>query len=251
MPMQRPLIVGGASGIGLALAHRLAARPEVGHVYIVDRNAVPTEQSHSKFVPYRFDLASDDFSIFDQLVDADTLLITAGFGRLAPFSEIDDAHIQTSFAVNTVAVSRLLHRFFPRLLESTPFPCLVMGSIAGFMSSPLYAIYGATKAALKVLIESLNVELEMASTPNRILHVAPGSIRGTRFNATQADALTNLEAVTPLADEILQHLEAGDDRFIPQYEEVFRHVLERAHADFRAEGRHSYHYKLQTLAQRQ
>ncbi len=28
------------------------------------------------------------------------------------------------------------------------------------------------------------------------------------------------------------------------YEEVFREVLERYHTDFRAEGRHSYDYKL-------
>ena len=48
----------------------------------------------------------------------------------------------------------------------------------------------------------------------------------------------------PLAAEILAHLEAGDDRFIPQWEEVFRHVLDRCHNDFRAEGRRSYDYKV-------
>jgi len=47
-----------------------------------------------------------------------------------------------------------------------------------------------------------------------------------------------------LAQEIIAHAEAGDDLFIPRYDDVFREVLERYHADFRAEGRHSYDYKL-------
>ena len=47
-----------------------------------------------------------------------------------------------------------------------------------------------------------------------------------------------------LARDILCHLKAKDDLFIPKYEEVFKNVLERYHRDFRAEGLHSYEYKL-------
>lgn len=47
-----------------------------------------------------------------------------------------------------------------------------------------------------------------------------------------------------LAKEIIDHLQAKDDLFIPLYEEVFRTVLERYHADFRKEGAHSYDYKI-------
>lgn len=39
---------------------------------------------------------------------------------------------------------------------------------------------------------------------------------------------------------------AKDDLFIPQYDEVYKNVLARYHDDFRAEGRHSYEYKIQT-----
>ena len=34
-----------------------------------------------------------------------------------------------------------------------------------------------------------------------------------------------------------------NDLFIPQYDEIFKEVLERYHNDFRAEGMHSYEYK--------
>ena len=55
--------------------------------------------------------------------------------------------------------------------------------------------------------------------------------------------MTETEA---LATEIISHIEAKDDLFIPKYDEVFREVLERYHTDFRKEGRHSYEYKLKS-----
>ena len=244
--MQYPLIVGGAGGIGRAIAQVLSARPEVRRVDIVDRapltpldGEIPGEE---KIVAHRFDLESDDFAFFDRFVEGDTdaLFITAGFGRLSLFSDLDEAHIEHSFAVNSVAPIRIIHHFYPRLLSATRFPCAVMVSIAGFMSSPFFSVYGATKAALKIFIESVNVELERADSPNRLLNVSPGSIAGTGFSG----GATDLTLTTPLAQEIIVHAEAGDDLFIPRYDDVFREVLERYHADFRAEGRHSYDYKL-------
>lgn len=115
-----------------------------------------------------------------------------------------------------------------------------MASIAGFMSSPFFAVYGATKAALKIFIESVNVELEKTGTTNRILNVSPGSIKGTCFN----NGKTDLSITAPLANEIIFHLEEKDDLFIPQYDDIYRKVLERYHDDFRKEGLRSYDYKL-------
>ena len=246
MSMQYPLVVGGAGGIGRAIALVLASRPEVRRVDIVDRAPlVPIADETAgaeKLAVHRFDLESGDFSFFDRFVQGDTdgLFITAGFGRLALFEELDEAYIERSFTVNSVAPIRIVRRFYGRLLAATPFPCAVMVSIAGFMSSPFFSIYGATKAALKIFIESVNVELERAGSSNRLLNVSPGSIAGTGFSG----GATDLKLTTPLAREIIAHAEAGDDLFIPRYEEVFREVLERYHTDFRAEGRHSYDYKL-------
>ena len=126
-----------------------------------------------------------------------------------------------------------------RLTGKGDFLCGVMVSIAGFMSSPFFAVYGATKAALKIFIESVNVELEKGGSTNRILNVSPGSIKGTSFN----NGKTDLSVTKDLAKEIIAHLEAKDDLFIPQYEEIFKHVLVRYQSDFREEGRHSYEYK--------
>ena len=238
--MRKALVVGGANGIGLSIAVALASRDEYQTVYIVDR-ALPEESvMHHKFGCHQFDLMSEDYSIFDGFKDVDTLMITAGFGRLALFKDLSEDYIISSMNVNSTAVMRIIHKFYDRLESSDDFYCGVMVSIAGFMSSPFFSVYGASKAALKIFIESVNVELDKAGSSNRILNVSPGSIKGTSFNQGKTD----LSQTTLLAEEIISHLEAKEDLFIPQYEEVFKKVLERYHEDFREEGRHSYEYKL-------
>lgn len=238
--MKRILIVGGANGIGLSIAKVLTARNEVECVYIVDKAPLAEEHQKEKIESYQFDLTSEDYSLFEQFSDIDCLMITAGFGRLALFKDIPEQMISTYFNVNTIGVIRVIKHFYDRLLSQQNFYCGVMVSISGFMSSPFFSLYGATKAALKIFIESVNVELEKAGTTNRILNVSPGSIKGTSFNQGQTD----ISVTTPLAKEIIENMEKKNDLYIPRYEEVFKTVLERYHADFRKEGLHSYEYKL-------
>ncbi len=241
--MKRILVVGGANGIGLSIATELAKRETTEKVYIVDKAPLADENRLSKMESYEFDLTSADYSIFDKLQDVDGVMITAGFGRLALFKDVPESMISTYFNVNTIAVIRVIKHYYDKLLNDADFHCGVMVSIAGFMSSPFFSLYGATKAALKIFIESVNVELDRAGSKNRILNVSPGSIKGTSFNGQKTD----LSQTFSLAKEIIKHLEVKDDLFIPKYEEVFHEVLERYHDDFRKEGNHSYNYKLQRL----
>lgn len=240
--MRRALIVGGANGIGLSIATHIAQRDDYDRVYILDKSAIESRYHNEKFVHHTFDLLSEDYSILNKFEDIDTLMITAGFGRLAHFADVDEQYIIDSFGVNTTAVIRIIHHFYSKLQSSKDFYCGVMGSISGFISSPLFAVYGASKAALKIFIESVNVELEMTGSKNRILNISPGSIRGTSFY----NGATDLSLTSAITSDIIEHLYAKDDLFIPQYEEIFKDVLARYHQDFRAEGRHSYEYKMQS-----
>lgn len=238
--MRRILIVGGANGIGLSLAKELTKQEGCERVYIVDKMPLEKEYTEFKIRNFEFDLTSTDYSLFNQFPDIDALFITAGFGKLSLFKDIDEAHIISSFNVNTIACIRVIKHFYDRISSKEDFYCGVMVSIAGFMSSPFFAVYGATKAALKIFIESVNVELEKSGTTNRILNVSPGCIKGTSFYHGKTD----LAQTSNLAIEIIDHLKNKDDLFIPQYDEIFRTVLERYHDDFRMEGRHSYDYKI-------
>ena len=240
--IKRILVVGGANGMGLGIATELAKRDSVEKVYIVDKAPLAEEYQNPKFESFQFDLTNEDYSFFNRFADINALMITAGFGKLTLFKDVPEGHIMNSFNVNTIPVLRLVHKFYGKLEAKEDFYCGVMVSIAGFMSSPFFAVYGATKAALKIFIESVNVELKKAGSNNRILNVSPGSLKGTSFTSGKTD----LSVTAPMANAIIEHLEAKDDLFIPQYEDVFKNVLERYHADFRAEGEHSYDYKIQS-----
>ena len=238
--MKRALIVGGANGIGLAIAKELSASDACEKVYIVDKAILAEEYQDDKIESFVFDLTSADYSFFNRFTDIDSLFISAGFGKLSLFKDLDEQYIINSFNVNTIACIRIIKHFYNRLSQQDDFYCGVMVSIAGFMSSPFFSVYGASKAALKIFIESVNVELEKSGTTNRILNVSPGSIKGTSFNQGKTD----LQQTKQLASEIIAHLNNKDDLFIPQYEEIFKEVLNRYHKDFRAEGSHSYDYKI-------
>ena len=238
--MKKILIVGGAGGIGLSMTVILTGRDSVEKVYVVDKAPFPPAYLTAKVEYHRFDLVSEDYSIFDSFQDIDTLIITAGFGKLALFKDIDESLISSYFNVNTIPVLRIIKHFYDKLLGADDFYCGVMVSIAGFMSSPFFSVYGATKAALKIFIESVNVELEKAGSKNRILNVSPGSIKGTSFN----NGATDLSQLQTLANAILSKMQQKSDLFIPQYDEVYKEVLKRYREDFRKEGLHSYDYKL-------
>lgn len=238
--MRKALIVGGANGIGLSIATELAKREDCEKVYIVDKAILSTEYDNEKFESFQFDLLNTDYSFFNRFFDIDTLMITAGFGKLSLFKDLDEPYIINTMAVNTTAIMRIVHCFNDKLHGKEDFYCGVMVSIAGFMSSPFFSIYGASKAALKIFIESVNVELEKQGSSNRILNVSPGSIKGTSFNNSKTD----LSETSWLTKEIITNLMNKNDLFIPQYDEIYKTVLERYQADFREEGRHSYEYKL-------
>lgn len=240
--IKRILVVGGANGIGLAIANELACRESTEKVYVVDKAPLQEQFTHPKIEPFLFDLTSEDYSFFDSFSDINAMMITAGFGKLALFKDVPESHIMSSFNVNTIPVLRLIKRFYGKLEDKEDFYCGVMDSIAGWMSSPLFAVYGATKAALKIFIESVNVELQKGGSINAILNVSPGTIKGSAFYGKEND----LGVLHDLACEIIKHLEAKNDLFIPKYEEVFKEVLQRYHDDFRKEGAHSYEYKLAT-----
>ena len=176
--MKKAIVVGGSNGIGLAIATCLAKEYDV---VVVDKSE-PDASIASRVVFEPLDLTSGDYSVFDRHQDADVVMITAGFGRLALFEDIDESLIDTYFQVNTLPVMHIVKRYYQQLLHRDGFRLGVMVSIAGYMSSPFFSLYAATKAALRMFIESVNVELEKSGSKNCILNVSPGSIKGTRFN---------------------------------------------------------------------
>lgn len=245
--MKHALIVGGNSGIGLALALKLLERDGLD-IHLVGKQApnpsdIPEANREAFSQRVRFtqvNLITGDTSFLDSCEDIDTLIYTAGFGRVAPLEELTQAEISNMTAVNFQAAVTVLRHFYPRMLQSEPFYCAVMGSIAGHVASPLFSVYGATKAGLCAFLENANVELAHSHSPNRILDVSPGSLKGTNFTGSG----NQLSLVYPVAEEILCRMLDRQTRYIPDYDPIYRGVLDRYHADPMAFGLDSYDYKL-------
>ena len=90
----------------------------------------------------------------------------------------------------------------------------------------------------------MNIELECAGSPNRILNVAPGFIDGTKFYDPSAPG--NTSQLSDLAEQIIEHMLNHDTLFIPKYEEIYRGVIERYQKAPHTFGLSSYEYKKQT-----
>ncbi|MCY7172244.1 SDR family NAD(P)-dependent oxidoreductase [Streptococcus gallolyticus subsp. gallolyticus] len=241
--MKKAVVIGGSNGIGLAITNRLI---EKGYfVYVLDIK-VPNENDICNRDSYEYhfiDLLHLDVFDLEKLKnnsEVEVLMLTAGFGRVAPFEALSVTEIQNMMQVNASSTIQILKYFYDRINCDKDFYTGVMVSIAGIVSSPLFSVYAASKAALNRMIESVNVELEEKGISNRILNVSPGSIKGTAFNGGKTD----LTSTSNLAGEIVEHFMNKDVLFIPEYDEIFHSVIDRYKKDEHQFGVESYQYKM-------
>lgn len=238
---KKAVIVGGSNGVGLAISHNLISRGY--YLEICDRMTPEKGVLDQNYYHYNFcDLLNFNEDLLLSLAsdqDVKVLMITAGIGRIADFQFHHKAEIEKMITVNTVSTIQIIRLFYDRILNDEEFYSGVMGSISGWMSTPSAAVYAASKAGVVRFVESVNIELEEYKSPNRILDVSPASFRGSKFYGGEND----LTITMPLAEEIIEHLFTRDTRFIPQYEETFKSVLERYHDDPHEYGIHSFEFK--------
>jgi hypothetical protein len=172
------LVTGASSGIGRALAVRLAQRGRPLVLVSRDGDALRTLAA-SLAVPTRvivLDLAASasagalDSGTAD--LDVDLVVLNAGFGTSGPFLSTDAAVERTMVELNCVAVLEACHRFGRRLAARRGGSLVLLGSVLGFQGVPGSATYAATKAFVQALAEGLRPELAAAGVA--VLSVAPG-----------------------------------------------------------------------------
>ncbi len=241
--MKKAVVIGGSNGIGLAITLNLISKGYC--VIIVDRSQPDEKYFNSKdTIKYiKCNLLDFDINIFEELSkdnEIEFLMITAGFGRVSKFENIDYVEIKNQMQVNSVAIMQIIRAFYNRIMNKENFYTGIMVSICGRIVSPLFSTYSASKAALTKFIEALNIELEKANTQNRILEVSPGSLKGTKFNGGQND----LSKTQEVANEIIEKIKLRETLYIPLYDEIYKDVINRYIKDERKFGLESYEYKI-------
>lgn len=235
--MKKAIIIGGSNGVGLAVAVDLMKRGF--HVCILDI-CEPTElQGDFSYTHCNLlELEEEKISKLAEDPEVEILMITAGIGRVANLEYLHTAEIDQLMTIDAVSTIKIIRLFFSRIKCDKSFYCGVMGSIAGIVSSPMFSVYAAAKAAVFRFIESVNIELEAGGVKNRILNVSPLSIKGTHFSGGEND----LSLLNDLAQEIVDNLLSSVEMFLPQKEQE-EVIIDRYQRDPHEYGLHSYQYK--------
>ena len=232
------LVTGASAGLGEEFAIQLADLG-VGHLVLTARRADRLEELKKCLLASKSSLRVDtipaDLSQPDEVTkligafgpggldgfSPDILINNAGLGDLGTFETSDPARIESMLAVNIVALTRLTRWALPGMLAKKAGWICNVGSTAGLIPLPTFAVYAATKAYVNSFSEALRIE--MYGSGIHVLALCPGPVEtefgqvASRQNSKRkfgAPAFLSVNK-TDVVRETLVALGRGRGRFIP------------------------------------
>ncbi len=223
------LVTGASSGIGEALAERLAAR--AAHLVLVARRTDRLEALAQRLRARRqtleitvisCELADPDAvdRLVGQLADTpiDVLVNNAGVGQLGLFERADPAALRAMIGVNVTGLTALTRALVPPMVRRRRGGVLNISSGFGLTWSPGAAAYAATKHYVTAFTEALRAELQ--GTGVVVTQVCPGPVATEFQDRAGGAALGDVPAFIELsaaqcADESLAGFEAGRALVVP------------------------------------
>lgn len=203
-------ITGGGSGIGKALAIKLA--DSGWHVVISGRTVSKLKrvsESHQTIDHLILDVAdkAQNRDVFNKILSKwgcpDLVVLNAGDYAPMPADEFNLELIHHLNAVNYLGVMNGLASVLPEMKKRSSGQILLMSSVAGYRGLPDAGAYGATKAALINIAESLHLPLKKQGVLLRIVNPGFVSTPLTAQNEFKMPAQITPEAA---ADRIIESL---------------------------------------------
>jgi len=193
----RALVTGGGGGIGGAIADELLARG--GAVLLVDRDAAALERASRRLAHCgdRVGTLAADLTLADdrrRLCGAaavwrggvNVLVNNAGVNHFRMFADQPAEQIDLAIAINLMAPLHLCRELLPHLQRQSEACILNTGSVFGAIGYPGYAVYSATKFAVRGFTEALRREL--SDTGVSVRYVAPRATR-TGINTSAVERM--------------------------------------------------------------
>lgn len=179
------VVTGAGSGMGRELVLQLLRRG--ARVAGVDVNGAALQETTTKAsggaglatfvvnIAERGPVEALPAQVIERFGHVDGIINCAGI--IQPFVRLKDlewAAIERVMAVNFWGTLHMVRAFLPRLLERPEAHVVNVSSMGGFLPVPGQSLYGASKAAVKLLTEALHSEL--IDTSVRVTVVFPGAI---------------------------------------------------------------------------
>jgi short-subunit dehydrogenase len=151
----------------------------------------------------------------------DILINNAGFGDIGTFETSDPVKIEAMLAVNIIALTRLTRWAVPSMLKRKAGWICNVGSTAGTLPLPTFAVYAATKAYVNSFTEAVRVELHGSGV--NVMALCPGPVE-TEFGEMAGRAGSKRQFAPPKAlcidkkdvvRETLDAMSRGQGRLIP------------------------------------
>ena len=169
------LITGGSSGIGLALAQKLAAQGS--HVWILARDPAKLDAACQKIEAARRDpnqqvgTISADVTNFEQVSTAlerfasttgvpDLLVNSAGWAQQGLFAEADIDLIRKHMEIDYYGTVHVIKALLPGMIQRGSGHIVNISSLAGMFGVYGYSTYGPAKFAVRGLSDVLRYELK-------------------------------------------------------------------------------------------
>lgn len=199
------IVTGGGSGMGRELALHLLAKG--AKVVAIDINESSLQETVSLAGDNKNSLSAFVVNITDKSAVEEMLNnviahygyvdgIINNAGIIQPFVKVNalgyDA-IERVMNVNFYGTLYMVKTILPHLLTRPEAHIMNISSMGGFLPVPGQAIYGASKAAVKLLTEALHSEL--ASTNVKVTVVFPGAVNTniTKNSGLNVPAQSNTE----------------------------------------------------------
>ncbi|GHO98119.1 oxidoreductase [Reticulibacter mediterranei] len=194
---KKAVVIGGTTGMGLAVANALLARG--AEVLLTGRNennlAAVSKGLGARAHVVRSDIANMTeidalgTQVEEKLGRVDFVFINAGVGILEPFGSVTEATFDQTFNINTKGAFFTTQRLLPLVRDGGSF--VFTSSIADGRGTPGMSIYAGSKAALRAFAQVLAAEL----LPRRIRVnvVSPGFIKTPTMGAA---GLSEVERAT-------------------------------------------------------
>ncbi|MFE3410534.1 SDR family NAD(P)-dependent oxidoreductase [Streptomyces mirabilis] len=178
---QTALVTGATSGIGRAIALKLA---EDGfHVVVHGRNAergaatvkeIQSGGGTARFVGADLAEPTGIRTLIAEAGEVDVLVNNAGAGWFGPTADLDFAAFDAQIASNFRAPYFLVAALAPKMAERGHGSIISIGSMAGSFGLNGAAVYGGTKAAIQNMTKAWAAEFSPSGV--RVNTVAPGPI---------------------------------------------------------------------------